>query len=123
LWDWSTIKNEGARFENLIASHLLKAVHFWSDRGFGDYELYFIRDKEKREVDFLVTKNDQPWFLVEAKYSGNNSISENLYRFQKQLNASHAFQVVFNTEYVSADCFLEKTPVIIPASTFLSQLI
>ena len=123
LWDWSTIKNEGARFENLIASHLLKAVHFWTDRGFGDYELYFIRDKEKREVDFLVTKNDTPWFLVEAKYSSNNSISEHLYRFQQQLKAPHAFQIVLNAEYVDADCFVEKNPVIVPASTFLSQLI
>jgi len=123
LWDWSNVTSEGARFENLIASHLLKAVHFWNDRGIGDYALYFIRDKEKREVDFLVTKNQEPWFLVEAKYSDNASISEHLYRFQAQLKAKHAFQVVFNAEYIDVDCFCEKDPVIVPSSTFLSQLI
>ena len=56
LWDWSNIEDKGARCENMVAAHLLKAVHFWQDSGLGEYDLYFLRDKEKREVDFLVTK-------------------------------------------------------------------
>ena len=123
LWDWSGIEDIGARAENFVAAHLLKAVHFWTDRGLGEYQLYFLRDKEKHEVDFLVTKNKKPWFLVEVKYSGNQSISENLYRFQKQLQAEHAFQVVFDMPYVDADCFKFHEPIIVPVTTFLSQLI
>ncbi len=69
LWDWALVDDPGRRFENLLASHLLKSVHFWTDFGFGQFDLYFIRDREKREVDFLVTKNKKPWFLVEAKLS------------------------------------------------------
>ena len=69
LWDWSMIEDPGAKAENFIASHLLKACHYWTDRGIGQYDLYFIRDKEKREVDFLVVKNNHPWFLVEVKTS------------------------------------------------------
>lgn len=123
LWDWSDIKDIGARSENFVASHLLKAIHFWTDRGLGEYQLYFVRDKEKNEVDFLVTKNNKPWFLVEVKYSSNHSISESIYRFQKQLNVEHAFQVVFDLPYVDVDCFSYRDPVIVPITTFLSQLV
>lgn len=65
--------------ENFIASHLFKAVHFWTDRGLGEYQLYFLRDKEKREVDFLVVKNKQPWLLVEVKSSDNAGLSKSLF--------------------------------------------
>lgn len=123
LWDWSLVEDPGARIENLIASHLLKAVHFWTDRGFGEYGLYYLRDKEKREVDFLVSKNKKPWFLVEGKTSANSGISKSLYYFQKATKAPHAFQVVFDLPYVNRDCFEIQEPVIVPAKTFLSQLV
>ena len=67
LWDWSLIDDEGHRNENIVASHLLKAIHFWTDRGLGEYGLYYLRTKDKIETDFLVTKNKKPWFLVEVK--------------------------------------------------------
>jgi len=60
LWDWSQCRDVGARNENFIASHLLKATHCWTDQGLGDYRLHFLRDKEKREVDFLVSKDNHP---------------------------------------------------------------
>lgn len=123
LWNWALVENEGAKLENFVASHLLKAVHFWTDRGFGEYKLHFLRDKEKREVDFLVVKNKKPWFLVEVKTSGDRSISKSLYHFQEQTKAPHAFQVSFDLPYVNQDCFQEKGPVIVPARTFLSQLV
>lgn len=123
LWDWSDVEENGARAENFIALHLLKAVHLWTDRGLGTYKLHFIRDKEKREVDFLVTKNQEPWFLVEVKYAANAGISKHLYRFQEQLQAPHAFQVVIDEPFVDVDCFSYQKPVIVPAKTFLSQLV
>lgn len=123
LWDWSLIEDVGSRYENFVASHLLKAIHFWTDRGFGDYGLYFLRDKEKREVDFLVTRNDQPWFLVEVKASSNGGLSKSLFHFQEQTGAPHAFQIAFDLPYVARNCFLADRPLIIPATTFLSQLI
>lgn len=123
LWDWSLVKDTGKKHENFIASHLLKAVHFWVDSGFGDYDLFYLRDKEKREVDFLVTKDKKPWFLVEVKTSSNVKISENLEYFQKLLKVPHAFQVVIDMDEVEIDCFSYKKPIIVPASTFLSQLV
>lgn len=123
LWDWSLVKDVGRRNENFIASHLLKAIHFWTDSGMGDYDLYYLRDKEKREVDFLVTKNNKPWFLVEVKTSNTQKISDNLLYFQKTLNVPHAFQVVMEMEYVNMNCFMEKHALKVPALTFLSQLV
>ena len=35
----------------------------------------------------------------------------------------HAFQVSFALDYVDADCFTRSTPTIVPAKTFLSQLV
>ena len=123
LWDWSLIEDHGTRVENFIASHLYKAIHFWMDRGLGEYGLYFLRDKEKREVDFLVVKNKKPWFLVEVKASENAGLSKSLFYYQSRTKAPHAFQVVFDMKYQPGDCFSFKTPLIVPAKTFLSQLV
>lgn len=123
LWNWALIEDKGARLENMTASHLLKAVQFWTDRGFGEYGLYYLRDKEKREVDFLVTKDRKPWFLVEVKASGDQGISRWLHYYKEKLQVPHAFQIGFDLPYVNRDCFKEKDPIIVPAKTFLSQLI
>ncbi len=123
LWNWALIEDVGARLENFVASHLYKAVQFWTDQGYGDYGLYYLRDKDKREVDFLVTKDRKPWFLVEAKASGHNGISRWLYYYQEKLKVPHAFQIGFDLPYVDQDCFKFNEPVIVPAKTFLSQLV
>lgn len=123
LWDWINVEEEGSRVENLVASHLLKAVHFWTDCGFGQYDLWFIRDKEKREVDFLVSKDKKPWFLVEVKLSSKGGISKNLAYFQDKIKAKHAFQVVFDMDYIPRDCFKHLDPIIVPARTFITQLV
>lgn len=123
LLDWSSIKNEGQRFENFIASHLLKAVSFWNETGLGNYELFYIRTKDQKEVDFCVTKNSVPWFLVEAKTSNSSSLSKSLIEFHEILKTQHAFQVVLNSPFVDQSCFDEKNPIIVPAKTLLSQLV
>lgn len=122
LWDWSVVEDAGAKAENFIASHLLKAVHCWTDRGLGDFQLYYIRTRDQKEVDFVVTKNGKAWFLVEVKLSEDQAISPHLGLFQKSTGAMHAFQVVIEMPYVERDCFQYTDPVIVPAKTFLSQL-
>lgn len=123
LWDWSQIDDAGARRENLVAAHLLKAVHWWTDSGLGNYGLYFLRDKMKREVDFLITKNQKPWIMVEVKSSANRDLSPALNYFSKQLGGVHALQVVFDLPYTEMDCFSFDRPVKVPVSSFLAQLI
>ena len=56
----------------------------WRDFGFGEYELWYLRNKEKEEIDFLITENGNPIFMVEAKFS-DPTISANLIKFQNAL--------------------------------------
>jgi predicted AAA+ superfamily ATPase len=122
LWEWSSVPDEGPRFENLVASHLLKAVHWWTDRGFGTYGLHFLRDATGRETDFLVTREDRPWFIVEVKVR-ERDLHGPLRHFQTATKAAHAFQVVRDLEFVERDCFASSDPIVVPASSFLSQLV
>lgn len=123
LWDWSLCNNDGARAENFVALALLKAVNYWNDIGLGDYALHYLRDKDKREVDFIIIKNNEPWMLVETKLKNNQSLSPHLYYFQNQLKANYALQVVIEMDYVNKNCFIGPDPIIVPAKTFLSQLV
>jgi predicted AAA+ superfamily ATPase len=122
LRDWSGVEDEGARAETFVACHLLKAVEGWQDLGLGAFELRYLRDKEKREVDFLVVRDRKPWFLVEVKKSDTH-LSQALGNFQKQIGAPHAFQAVMDLDHVDADCFKTREPVVVPARTLLSQIL
>ena len=123
LWDWSIIKDPGKRFENFIASHLLKTIDLWNDMGIGHYSLHFLRNKDKREVDFLVSKNNYPYILVESKNSPNANLAKSLSFYQKELKVPFAFQVYNSDEYIDKNCFKYTEPIIVPAKTFLSQLV
>jgi len=122
LWDWAMLKDTGARNENMVACHLLKAVHLWTDIGMGDFGLHFLRTKDKREVDFLVSRDGRPWFLVEVK-SGNERLNKSLAYFQNATKAQNAFQVTMDAPFSHLDCFSVPYPVKVPARTFLSQLV
>ncbi|MFH0755508.1 MAG: AAA family ATPase [bacterium] len=114
LWDWSQIQNESAKFENIIASHLLKMSHFLYDTEGYKVELSFLRDIEGREVDFLITVNKKPWMAIEVKLSDEQA-SKHLKYFIKKLNIPFSYQVVKqsgidfwqnNIRTISADKFL-----------------
>ena len=120
--DWANVADSGKRAETLVACHLLKAVEGWTDLGYGDFSLGYLRDKSRREVDFVVVRDGEPWFLVEVKKS-EESLSDALGFFQRRLGAKHAFQVVLDADYEDLDCFANSVPVVVPARTFLSQLV
>ncbi|MCB4756776.1 MAG: ATP-binding protein [Elusimicrobia bacterium] len=114
LWDWSEVQNEATRFENMVASHLLKFVHWFHDREGYKAKLNFLRDISKREVDFLVTVGEKPWFAVEVK-TQDDSAASNLRYFQERLRIPFVYQVLKKTgvdkladgiRVVSADRFL-----------------
>jgi uncharacterized protein len=93
LWDWSQIQDVASKFENIVASHLLKAVHAWRDLGYGNFDLMYWRNKEKQEIDFIVTKNRSPVALIECKYSDQN-IAEPLAKLSTELGGLPAIQLV-----------------------------
>lgn len=97
LFNWIEVEHEGFRFENLVALHLLKATQIWRSTGEIQLDLNYIRDKEKKEVDFVLSEKGWPLCLIECKVSDLN-LSQNLVYFQKRLNIPHAVQVVHQPE-------------------------
>jgi predicted AAA+ superfamily ATPase len=114
LLDWSEVTDPAARFENLVAGHLLKLCHFLYDRDGLRAELSFLRDVDKKEVDFLVTVDRKPWFAVETKLS-DEIVSAAVRYFREKLKIPFAYQVIKKSgvhrfsqgvRIISADRFL-----------------
>jgi predicted AAA+ superfamily ATPase len=92
LWDWSMAPAGGPRFENMVASQLLKYCHFVEDTEGHAMELRFLRDTDKREVDFVVLRDRVPLFAVECK-SGERAISPAIRYFAERTDIPRFFQV------------------------------
>ena len=76
-----------------------------------------------KKSDFLITKDENPWILVEAKSSIEEPLSSRLEYFQRMTGAQYAFQVAVDAPYIRRDCFENNHPIKVPARTFLSQLV
>jgi hypothetical protein len=118
FWDWSMVSDPGPRFENLIASHLLKLCHLLEDAEGHRAQLCFLRDPTGREVDFLVTCDKKPWLAVEAKRSGTE-ISRSLKYFKDRLAIPFAYQVVLEGDRD----FVEDGVRCLPAHKLLAGLV
>lgn len=92
LWDWSQIEDPGIRFENMVASHLLKLCDYWQDVLGYKSELRYIRDEKGKEVDFVVIRDREPLFAVECKYS-DTDIDPSLIEFKSKLDIPKWYQV------------------------------
>lgn len=84
LYDWSIIKNEAARFENYLAVELKVLAELWNDIGESKFELFFVRTRDGKETDFLLTKDKSPWLLLEAKLS-DEKIDSYHYKHSREL--------------------------------------
>ncbi len=122
LSDWSSVENTGAKYENLIASHLLKSCHAWTDCAFGEYDLFYVRDKQKREVDFLVTENKKPYLLLEVK-SGSSEVSPALRHFSEVLKPKFSIQVVFDLKKERRPSMNDPKIQVMDVRRFLSRLV
>ena len=83
----------GARFENLVAAHLLKRLHFLEDEHGNRAQLHYIRDKEGREVDFAVVIDGQLQELIEVKTS-DEQISPSQRYYAQRLKPPKITQIV-----------------------------
>jgi predicted AAA+ superfamily ATPase len=91
-FDWSLVPSDAARFENLIASHLLKWVHFEQDARGLDLELRYFRDTDGREVDFVITDRRRPRLLVECKW-GDAVVDRSVRYLKTRFPEAEAWQV------------------------------
>lgn len=90
--DWSLVPEEGPRFENLVAAHLLKWVHFEQDVRGRDLELRYFRDLDGREVDFVVVEGRVPRLLVEARWA-DTPVDRSLTYLKARFPGVEAWQV------------------------------
>lgn len=117
LWDWSEVEDSGARFENLVASHLLKYCHFQEDTKGIKTELRYFKDVVTgKEIDFIVLQKNKPIFAVECK-SGERELSTSLVNNAKKLKIERVYQVHLGTK----DYGLEKSGRVLPFTTFCKE--
>ncbi len=120
LWDVPRIKDPAARFENMVALELYRAVTGWNDLGFGSFTLHFIKNKEQQEVDFLVANEEEPVVLIEAKLNDVNP-SKSLRKFQDLLKIP-AVQLVEAAEGYRLIPNKGQSILVAPACQWLSRL-
>ena len=95
FYNWSFVDNVGSRFENLVASHLLKWIHYQQDVFGRDVELSYVRDSSQREVDFAIVEKNKVLTLIECKVS-ETQIDDSLKYFSKRFSEATAVQLVQN---------------------------
>ncbi|MBU4484482.1 ATP-binding protein [bacterium] len=122
LWDWTEIVDEGFRFENMVAVHLLKYVNYINDTGLGNLSLHYIRDKEKREVDFLICKDRKPEVLIECKLK-DKVAHDALVHYANVLHTKRAIQLIAGNCDLSSIKKGHAVIEIIPAPSFLMALV
>lgn len=92
LYDWSMVEEPGPRFENMVASQLLKYCSFIENTQGYPMELRYIRDTDRREIDFVVLKQGKPLFAVEAHLNDTN-VSHTIPYFSQRLNIPQFYLV------------------------------
>ena len=118
LWDWGLVPERGPRFENLVASHLLKFCHLLHDAEGFRTGLHYLRDASGREVDFLVTCDGRPWFAVEAKLADGDPDPALRY-FAERIGVQWLYQVALD----GRRDFVRDGVRCLPARTFLAALV
>jgi hypothetical protein len=79
--------------ENLVACALLKYSHAQRDIHGKRMDLFYFRDREKREVDFVVTLDRRPLWCVEVK-TGEDRPSPSLQYLHQRIRPVESFQLV-----------------------------
>lgn len=118
FWDWSSCVDIGAKFENLVASHLLKYCHFMEDIEGYKMDLRYIRDIDKREIDFVVIKDKKPIFAVECK-TGEKRLSPHIAYFKTRTSIPAFYQVHMGSIHRGDPC---KEGQLIPFARFCKDL-
>ena len=119
LYDTGAVEGDfGAKLENTVAVALLRELHFIEDTTGSRVALHYLRDKEKREVDFLCLVDNNPLLLIEVKVS-DDTFSPSLFRFHKYLSEAEPYQIVYNLKHKKS-----KGPVkMLPVHEFLQTII
>lgn len=96
-YDWTLVTDLGLRFENMIGNHLLKKVNYLEDTQGRNIELRFYKDREGREVDFVVVEDSVPVLFIECKYN-DTSVSPHLRYLKNKFPNVPAYQLTMNSK-------------------------
>ncbi len=120
LFDYADIPSEAARFENMVALELLRTVSTWNDLGLGNFDLHYLRNKEKEEVDFMISNKNQPVLLVETKLTDDH-VSKSLLKFQTVLDVP-AVQLIHRPGIAKLIQNHKQQILVVSATRWLPQL-
>lgn len=67
FYDHSLIEDKGARLENMVSNALKKELHYLEDTQGLETSLNYLRTKEGKEIDFLITIGGKPSHIIEVK--------------------------------------------------------
>ncbi|MBN1309599.1 MAG: ATP-binding protein [Chitinispirillaceae bacterium] len=117
FFDWTMVDDPGARFENAVAVSLLRLVNRWNELGLGDFDIRYVRNVHKQEVDFLLIDRNAPMALFEVKLN-DSSLSPSGVFFADALKVPY-YQIVAEAGRPEA---FPKERYILPAWQFLGML-
>ncbi|OFZ16567.1 MAG: hypothetical protein A2X86_12285 [Bdellovibrionales bacterium GWA2_49_15] len=92
FYDCSLSNSDGGKFENLVAMTLLKFCHFNEDVTGENWKLFYFRDKEKREVDFIIERNNAPYWVIEVKMK-QEIFNKGLHYLKERMRQADFFQI------------------------------
>ncbi len=120
LFDYAQIDDPAARFENMVAVELHRAISNWNECGLGRFELKFLRTKDKEECDFVITDKRKPLLMIECKLS-DPIIAKSLVKLQDYLQVP-AVQLVAQPGILRRINRGDLSTLVVTASQWLSQL-
>lgn len=88
------IGDSGIKLENLTACALLKEINYLEDCYGEPAKLYYLKTKERKEIDFLVTREESPLLMMEVKWADSRP-SRNFSIFNKYFPRARKIQLVY----------------------------
>jgi predicted AAA+ superfamily ATPase len=92
-WKMDQVRLDSDRSSKLIETFAFNKIMAQVDAGDGRYELFHYRDREKRQIDFLIEREDNALLGIEVK--AGSAVAKEDFRhmrwFQKSLGKNQAF--------------------------------
>ena len=117
-FDWTLVEDQALRFENLVACHMLKWVHWQQDVHGEDLTLSYFRDVDGREVDFIITNHGKPVQAIECKWQ-DKDVSTSLRYLKRRFSDCEMWQI----SAVGKKNYLSEGVRVAPAVEFLKTLV
>ncbi len=70
-WDVNQVQNNPDRIGKVVETFAFNEIATLIDSADGAYQLFHYRDREKREIDFLVEREDEELLGIEVKFSSS----------------------------------------------------